>query len=260
MSLLVSLPADAVYKIFEFACVLLPVVCLVEKSVYSSHAEHADIDTYQGGFRTIIVGRMNSWFSLRYPMIKNVLSLPAIDSPCRYHTIPSTCRYAGFGCCGGVRKGLQHIAHLCAELSERGFNVSMLGERSGSIHYASMNGDSLTVTWSPDAGSEQIFRFDDLDQPGPQHFRGFFTIRPRGFYEQFRKLLRGDIVDQCGNSYMHVTTGNNPDSLLVWRVILVPSTLKLCSRFCFHYLGRMYRLHGHGLPELPRCPDDDPAI
>jgi hypothetical protein len=251
MSLLVSLPADALYKIFEFACVLLPVVCLVERSVYNSYAEHEDVTTYEGGWHTIIVGRMNSWFSLRYPVFKNVLALPTMDSPCQYFTIPTNCKYAGFGCCGGVRKGLQHIAHLCAELPERGFNVFMPEERRGSIHYASINGDSLTVTWSPGVGSEQISRIENLDQPGPQLFREFFTIRPRGFYEHFRKLLQGDTVDQCGNSYMHVTTGNNPDSLLAWRVILVPSTLKLCSQFCFHAGNRSVLLHGHAIATMP---------
>jgi hypothetical protein len=242
MSLLVSLPEDAVCKIFEFACVLLPVACLVERSVYNSHAEHEDVTTYEGGWHTIIVGRINSWFSLRYPVFKDVLSLSAI---------PLTFEYTGFRDCGGLRIGLQHIAHLCSELSERGFNVFMPGGRRGSIHYASMNGDSLTMTWSPDVGSERIFHFYDLDQPVPQVAGGFFATRPRGFYEHFRKLLKGDTVDQCGNSYMHVTTGNNPDSLLVFRSILVPNTLRLCSQFCFHAANRSVLLHGHAIATMP---------
>jgi len=203
------LPEDAVCKIFEFAYRCVPVVCLVERSYRNQP------------WQTTIVGRMKQWRCWRHAGFKDVLALSPADFPFQHDR--RTCRPI-----------LEYVFRLGLESREHGFKVFMPHDfvppdRRGSVRYESTRLDCLQITWSPDAGAERAFRMYDLGAG----FGNGPTIFPPGFYDHVQQLLTGNDVDIFGNAFAHVTTLiHQSHALVVFRSILVPSALKLCSHFC----------------------------
>ena len=103
----------------------------------------------------------------------------------------------------------------------------MPAHRNGSITYV-LREQCLHMCWSPDIGAEVDIPLYDFNEGVAL----IATRVPRGYYPHFRQLLVGNTCDRAGNHLSHVTTLNNPDAIIVFRMVLVPSALVVCSRFC----------------------------
>ena len=224
------LSIEILCHIFEFASSWIPVACLVERQEYNSFEVHEDPTRYEGGWRTIIVGRLRRWHTLCYSDFKHVMALPSTEFFFQRNKL-AFCRIAPY------------IAHLCVATSEHGLNCFMSFPRSGSVHYGSDNPNTLAITWSPDTGCEIVITLSNLSKAMVHISRRM----PNGFYAHFDELLTGDSTDEGGNKFANVTTMNNPDSLVLFRSAVVPCALKLCSRACCEASEQSIRPHVHAL-------------
>ena len=214
MCLFSQLSAETICCILEFACSLIPAACLVERCIANSYEQEENGGAYVGGWQTTIVARHKHWRTWRYTMFKDVLTLPTASF--------------NFGHKRATFLPLaSYLARLCSESLDNGFSAYISTERAGSVSYASNSSDELVITWSPETGSERCIRIYGLNEGGTMS-----TRFPPGFYQHFQSLLKGDSCHADHHAFMHVTTMNNPDSLLAFRCISISGSLKYCSRMC----------------------------
>ena len=135
-----ALSAEVVRNIFEYGCGEVSVACLVERTVPDSYEEQGNPCDYQGGWHTVIVGRMKKWRVWHFHGYRDVLGLP--DACVTFH-----CNRRSF------LPLVPYVALLCAESMERGFHMFMPADRNGSITYV-LREQCLHMCWKPDIGTE----------------------------------------------------------------------------------------------------------
>ena len=74
---------------------------------------------------------------------------------------------------------------------------------------------------------------------------------PQGFYRHFRELLTGKWTFDADHKYVHITSLENPDAIIVFRTVFVPSALIVAARFCHEAARRSGMTDVYHIANLP---------